>query len=115
MLRPIFIEDQYVVQVNKYIGRVLQDGVHQPLKRLCRILHSHAESLEIEKSPGRCYACLWAVPGVDQDLVERLGHIHLAKNGGPRNLVSEGSQIRQRIQIQHSLGIQQPVVPDRPE
>ena len=47
--------------------------------------------------------------------MERLGHIHLAEDGGTGDLVSEGSEVGEGVDIEDGLAVEQPVVAYRPE
>ena len=78
----------------------------------CAVLETHRQALEIVQAPWCDDASLVPVLGVDQDLVERLVQIDLAKDDTARDVIGEVFEVGEGVEIQLSLLVELAVVPD---
>ena len=91
--------DEDVVEVHEHEGNVAQDGVHEALKCLGRVLQAKGHPQELKQAEWRDDRRLWDVLLAHRDLVVAAHQIDLAEDSTATEVGREVLDVRHRVLI----------------
>ena len=89
VLGVVSARHQDVIQVDEHEVEVLEDRIHKPLERLCRVLEAERHAEKFKKAKRGDDRCFRNVLGLDRDLMVAPDEVHFTEHGLTRKVGRE--------------------------